>query len=290
MCSSDLGLFSVLIRIDYRKFRDFSMLAYILMVASLFFVLPLVAMARFSFQKVPVVKLGWSTLFDRWTWDSLVKGLRDARFLPALFYSLRLVASAVLLTLALLLPTALWVHLRIPKARGLVETLSLLPYVVPPITLAAGALGAFRDSTPWLFRNPYFLVPFYAVMAMPFSFRALDAGLRAIDLRVLVDASRSLGAGWTTTLFRVLIPNLRVALVSSSFLTATIVLGEFTLASLLFKPTLPVFLQDFQLSNGQGGTALALLTLVGSGVMLGLFTLVVRRRGSRSEPTSLLAQ
>jgi putative spermidine/putrescine transport system permease protein len=255
----------------------------ILIACAIYFAVPIVALARFSFQKVPVIKLGWSTLFDKWTWSGLLAGLRDPKFQPALYYSLRLVLASVLLTLALLLPTALLVHLRLPRARAFVEILTLLPYVVPPITLAAGALGAFRDNTPWLFRNDYFLVPFYAVMAMPFSFRALDAGLRAIDLRTLVDASRSLGAGWGTTLFRVLIPNLRVALLSSSFLTATVVLGEFTLASLLFKPTLPVFLQDLNLHEARGGSALALLTLIASGVLLGLITLLLRKRGTKAD-------
>ncbi len=255
----------------------------VLVVCAVYFAVPVVALARFAFQKVPVIKLGWSTLLDRWTWSGLLAGLRDPNFQPALYYSLRLVLLSVLLTLALLLPTALLVHLRLPKARAFVEILTLLPYVVPPITLAAGALGAFRDNIPWLFRNDYFLVPFYAVMAMPFSFRALDAGLRAIDLRTLVDASRSLGAGWPTTLFKVLIPNLRVALISSSFLTATVVLGEFTLASLLFKPTLPVFLQDLNLREARGGSALALLTLIASGVLLGLITLLLRKRGTKAD-------
>ncbi|MEO5901178.1 MAG: ABC transporter permease subunit [Ilumatobacteraceae bacterium] len=255
----------------------------ILIACAVFFVVPIIALARFSFQKVPVIRLGWSTLFDKWTWSGLTAGLSDPKFQPALYYSLRLVLFAVILTLALLLPTALLVHLRVPKARAFVEILTLMPYVVPPITLAAGALGAFRDNAPWLFRNDYFLVPFYAVMAMPFSFRALDAGLRAIDLRTLVDASRSLGAGWGRTLFRVLMPNLRVALISSSFLTATIVLGEFTLASLLFKQTLPVFLQDLNLREARGGSALALLTLIASGVVLGLITLLLRKRGGKAD-------
>ena len=80
---------------------------------------------------------------------------------------------------------------------------------------------------------------------MPFTYRALDAGIRAIDLRTLVDASRSLGAGWGTTIWRVLIPNLRAAIIGSSVLTATVVLGEFTIASLLLKPTLPTYLVNF---------------------------------------------
>ncbi|MEO5724050.1 MAG: ABC transporter permease subunit [Ilumatobacteraceae bacterium] len=258
----------------------------VLVLCAVFFAVPIIALARFSFQKVPVVKLGWSTLFDKWTWDGLLTGLRDPKFQPAMWYSVRLVIATVVLSTVILLPTALWVHLRIPKARGAIEMLTLLPYVVPPITLAAGALGAFRDNSPALFRSEYFLVPFYVVMAMPFSFRAIDAGLRAIDLRTLVDASRSLGAGWTTTMFKVLIPNLRVALISSSFLTTTIVLGEFTLAFLVFKPTLPVFLQDFQMHEARGGSALALLLLIASGVLLGLITLLLRKRGGKADSAS----
>jgi len=260
----------------------------VLIACAIYFVVPMIALARFSFQKVPVVKLGWSTLFDKWTWSGMLAGLRDPKFQPALYYSLRLVVASVALTLALLLPTALLVHLRLPRARPLVEVLTLLPYVVPPITLAAGALGAFRDNAGWLFRNDYFLVPFYAVMAMPFSFRALDAGLRAIDLRTLVDASRSLGAGWGRTLFRVLIPNMRVALVGSAFLTATVVLGEFTLASLLFKQTLPVFLQDLNLHEARGGSALALLTLLASGLLLGLITLLIGKRGAKADAATTI--
>ena len=44
---------------------------------------------------------------------------------------------------------------------------------------------------------------------MPFAYRAIDAGLRALDLKTIIEASNSLGAGWITTLWRVVLPNLR---------------------------------------------------------------------------------
>ncbi len=141
---------------------------------------------------------------------ALTRAFDDPQFGEALWLSVRLALGAIVLTLALMVPTAIWVHLRIPKARGLVETLTVLPYVVPPIALVVGVIGAYRDTAPWFFTSRYSLIPFYAVLAMPFTYRAIDAGLRAIDLRTLVDASRSCGAGWFTTMFRVLVPNLRV--------------------------------------------------------------------------------
>jgi putative spermidine/putrescine transport system permease protein len=257
--------------------------------AAAYFILPLLALARFSFQRVPVALLGWSNLFENWTWDGLLDALRDPGFGPALWLSVRLAIGAIILTLGLLLPTALWVHLRAPSARGIVEVLSVLPYVVPPIALVVGVTGAFRELAPWFIRSDLSLIPFYTLLAMPFTYRALDAGLTSIDLRTLVDASRSLGAGWTTTMFRVLVPNLASALISSAFLTATVVLGEFTIASLLLKETLPAFNQQLALRQVQGGFALGLLLLLLTTLLLALIILLTRRGRSTVEPLSAFA-
>jgi putative spermidine/putrescine transport system permease protein len=251
----------------------------VLLVCAIYFLLPLLAMARFAFQRVPMVNFNTSTLFDRWTLDSLSDAFSDPLFRPALMLSLKLAVGSILLTLGILLPTALWVHLRVPKARPAVEILSVLPYVVPPIALVVGVAGTFRDTAPWFLSSELCLIPFYSVLAMPFTYRALDAGIRAIDLRTLVDASRSLGAGWLTTLFRVLIPNLTSAIVGSAFLTATVVLGEFTIASLLLKRTLPTYLVLYQNQQPQGGMALALVIFLATALLLALFVAVTRRPG-----------
>jgi putative spermidine/putrescine transport system permease protein len=250
--------------------------------ASYFFI-PLIAMARFSFQSIPMVRLGWSTLFDRWSLRPALRAFHDPTFMPALIYSCKLAIGAIIVTLGLLLPTALWVHLRIPKAGPLVEVLSVIPYVVPPIALVVGVAGAFRDRAPWFLNSQLCLIPFYAVLAMPFTYRALDAGIRAIDLRTLVDASRSLGAGWGATLFRVLVPNLKAAIIGSSFLTATVVLGEFTIASLLLKPTLPAFSVNFYNKEPQGGIAFGFLTILATTLLLALFTVFARRPSDKGK-------
>jgi putative spermidine/putrescine transport system permease protein len=255
-----------------------------LLVTALYFLFPFFSLARASFQRVPTVVLGANNLFDKWTWDALFKAYRDPQFGGALWLSTQIAAGAILLTIGLMLPTAVWVHLRLPRARGLVETLTVLPYVVPPIALVVGVFGAFKDPTPWFFNSRYALIPFYAVLAMPFTYRALDAGLRAIDLRTLVDASRSLGAGWGTTLLRVLMPNLRVALLTSAFLTATVVMGEYTMASLMGfsapgKLTLPVFTANIG-QSGFNGLALGFATLVLTTILLAIVTFITGRRGA----------
>ena len=113
------------------------------------------------------------------------------------------------------------------------EAVTILPIVVPPVVLAAGLLQLKQTpSTPLWVVNAFFnhpvtvLTPMYVVLAMPLMYRAVDTGLRAIDLHTLVDASRSLGAGWPTTLWRVVLPNARTAVLGGMFPTIALVLGE----------------------------------------------------------------
>jgi putative spermidine/putrescine transport system permease protein len=252
-----------------------------LICSGIFFLAPLLSMTRFALQKVPMPLLSWSTLFDKWSLSALTDSFKDPSFGPTLSLSLRLALGTVIVTIALLLPTALFVHLKLPKARSVVEFLTVLPYVVPPIALVAGVSGFFRPNAKWFLNSDYALVPFYVVMALPFTYRSIDAGIRAIDVQTLVDASRSLGASWPSTMRRVLLPNLTSSIVSSSFLTAAVVLGEFTIARNLSKQTFPTFVFDYIGRVAQGGIALALFTLVGSTALLGLFTLLTRSKSRR---------
>ena len=119
------------------------------------------------------------------------------------------------------------------------------------------------------------------VLALPFTYRALDAGLRAIDLRTLVDASRSLGAGWTMTLLKVVVPNLRTAIIASSFLTAAVVVGEFTIADTLLKETLPRFQATFVGREPQAGYGLNLLALLGTIALFVLLSVLTKKRDSK---------
>lgn len=256
----------------------------VLGIAVVFFTLPLVAMARFAFQRVPMALLGRDNLFDRWTLDGLVDMFNDPDFQPALWLSVRISFFTVIVTLAVMLPTALWVNTYAQRVRSIVETATMLPYVVPPIALVVGAGGAFRDVAPWFLRSDYCLVPFYAVLAMPFTFRALDTGLRSIDLRTLIEASRSLGASTPTTLLRVVVPNIRSALSGATFLTITVVLGEFTIASLLLKPTLPLYMSYSQGRNPQGALGLAVLLLALTTLLFFAATRLRRRDRTISTP------
>ena len=256
----------------------------ILVVGAIYFASPFIAMARFAFQNVQVFNLGRSTLFDGWSLSVVTNAFREDYFWEALRLSLQLATGTALLTLFILVPTAVWVHLRIPKARVVVEFLTVLPYVIPAIALVAGIV-VIKPHARWFLNSDLSLIPFYAVLALPFTYRSIDAGLRAIDLRTLTEASRSLGAGWNTTLMRVLIPSLKSALISSTFLTIAVVLGEYTIADVLLKRTLPAFMAEYRQSDPRGGYALAVLSLLATTLLFAGIGIATRSKTRGSEAT-----
>jgi putative spermidine/putrescine transport system permease protein len=90
-------------------------------------------------------------------------------------------------------------------------------------------------------------------------YRAVDTGLRTIDVRTLTEAAQILGAGWTTIITRVIMPNVLIAVLSGAFLTFAIVIGEFTMASLLNRPAFGPYLQNIGANRAYEPAALAII-------------------------------
>jgi putative spermidine/putrescine transport system permease protein len=154
------------------------------------------------------------------------------------------------------------------------DLVSVIPFVVPPIVLIVGLAPFLKDFSSWLFVRPEVLSLVYVVFALPFMYRALDAGLRAIDLKTLTEAAQSLGASIPRTLFRVVLPNLRAAIIGGSLLTVAIAMGEFTVASLMGFTTFAVYTYQIGVSTAYEGVALSFISfLLVWGAMLALYLL-----------------
>jgi putative spermidine/putrescine transport system permease protein len=176
-----------------------------------------------------------------------------------------------------MVPTTVYVHLRLPRLRRLMEAITILPIVIPPIVLIIGVL---KVAPGFLLGTPNLLGLEYVILSMPFAYRSLDAGLRAFDVRTLVEAANSLGAGWPTTLWRVVVPNLRTAMLSATVLTVALVLGEYTMASLDNFQTFPVWIVNFEQNSGTVSVAASLLALFVTWLLL-MLIVTVGTRSSR---------
>ncbi|HEX4521221.1 MAG TPA: ABC transporter permease subunit [Gaiellaceae bacterium] len=246
----------------------------VLGLAALYFLIPLAATLLFSLDSS---QTGKCCSLDAWSFV-----FHDGEFWSSLQTSLILAAETIAISLLLLVPTVYWIHLRLPRMRPVMSFLALLPFVIPPIVLAVGLLDVFRGSPSWFYDSPYgFLVGAYVILAFPYMFFSLDAGFRAIDVHTLTEASHSLGAGTIRTLGKVILPNIRVAALSGSFLALAIVMGEFTIASLASFPTFPTYIEAVQQTQAYGAAAVSFLSFALTWVAMGSLLLVGRGRPGR---------
>jgi putative spermidine/putrescine transport system permease protein len=247
--------------------------AVVLLLGAAYFVIPLAATAQFSLEQ-------GHAGFGFGAYRTI---LEDDAFWQTLWFSFQLALETTAITLALLVPTVIWTHLKLLRARPALEVISTLPFVIPPIVLAVGLFELFRDHAPaWFVDSPKLLACAYVILALPFVYRALDVGIRSLDIRTLVEASQSLGAGWGTTLFRVILPNLRVAVVTCAALTIAIVMGEYTIASIALFTTLPVYVNEIGTAQAFPAAALSIISIALTFAVMLVIQLAGRRtRGAR---------
>jgi putative spermidine/putrescine transport system permease protein len=250
----------------------------ILTLALLFFIGPLLCAFKFSLLEQS----------GSYGFANYVQIIKNSALRDALFTSLEISVVTAVVVVGLTLPTVVLVRLKLPKLAILMDTITLLPLVIPPVVMADGLESLQAHSPGWLegvFNHPLTgLAPFYVILAMPLVYRAIDTGVRSIDLHTLVDASRSLGAGWTATLVRVILPNVRTAVLGGMFLTVALCLGEAVIASFLLYTTFPTeMIEASQTSNSANlSVALSVFALLFTFLLLFLLSFFAGRRGGKS--------
>lgn len=204
--------------------------------------------------------------------------LNDPRFVSTFLFSLQMAVWTIVVGVVLVAPTVYWVHLRLPNARPFVEMVTMMPFVVPAVVLVFGLIRTYAPFFTYTFVGRAVLVAGYVVLSLPYMYRAVDTGLRAIDVRSLTEAAQSLGAGWPTILLRVILPNLRVALLSGAFLTLAIVIGEYTMASLLAQPAFGPYMALLGQNRAYEPAALAIMSFALTWSAMGLIQYFGRGR------------
>lgn len=237
-----------------------------LILGVLYFFLPLVATFVFSLHaKVGVLGFtAYANVFN------------DPQFIYNFSASALWAILTIVVGILLFVPTAYLIRLRLPQFRTAVEFITLLPFVVPAIVFVFGLVRTF-STPPLLFvDSPALLVAGYTVLSMPYMYRSVDTGLRAIDVRTLTEAAQSLGAGWVTVLFRVILPNIRVAIMSGAFLSFAIVIGEFILAQYLVKPAFAPYMAYMMQEKAYEPAAMAIISFALTWACMGVILLVGR--------------
>ncbi|GGH46759.1 spermidine/putrescine ABC transporter permease [Frigidibacter albus] len=241
------------------------------LLGSLIFILPLLGMTEFSLS----MRRGVYSL------DAYMSVLSDPVFRATFSYSVMMALFTIVFGVLLVVPTAYWVRLKMPELRPVIEFITLLPLVIPAIVIVFGYIRLYNTSS-WLpltgstMGTNILLMFGYSALALPYMYRAVDTGLRTIDIATLTEAAQSMGAGWVQIFARVILPNVLVAVLSGAFLTFAVVIGEFTMAALLNRPAFGPYLQLVGANKAYEPAALAVIAFAITWACMGLIQLVTR--------------
>lgn len=241
----------------------------LLLLFAAFFAVPLLALLNFS-TKDTVTK-------DRSgaAWRALTQ---DPTMTDAITTSLLLALLTVVGMIVLLVPTMIWVRLRVPGATRMIEFLCLLPLTIPALVIVVGLKNVYAWVNYLVGDSALTLAFVYVVLVLPYAYRAIESSLSSLDATTLAEAARSLGASWFTVITRVILPNLWPGVLGGAFIAVALVLGEYTISSLTHYNTLPVVIVQISKANAPESMAAALASLLFAAILLLALSFLDRRR------------
>ena len=247
-----------------------------IILGGLYFLLPLVGTVEFSLR----MRRGEYSL------DAYRSVLADPNFRETFGYSIIMALLTIVLGVLIVVPTAYWVRLRLPRMRPVIEFITLLPLVIPAIVVVFGYIRLYNTSSALPLTGSaagtnLLLLCGYATLALPYMYRAVDTGLSTLDVRSLTEAAQSLGAGWVRIIGRLILPNVLGAVMSGAFLSFAIVIGEFTMAALLNRPAFGPYMQLLGANRAYEPAALAVIAFAVTWGCMGLMQLISRLLGVR---------
>ncbi|QYO75890.1 ABC transporter permease [Devosia salina] len=243
----------------------------VFLAGSAYFIIPLLATFEFSLR----MRRG------TYSFDAYASVFADPRFHASFGYSVVIGLVTIVVGILVVVPAVYYVRLRMPWLRPFMEFITLLPLVIPALVLVYGYIRLYNSSS---------LVPFtgsalgtdilltcaYVTLALPYMYRAVDNGMRSIDIGTLTEAAQIMGANQVQIIGQIILPNILVAILSGAFLTFAIVIGEFTIASLLNRPAFGPYLVGIGTNRAYEPAALAIISFIITWGAMGMINVLGR--------------
>ena len=168
-------------------------------------------------------------------------------------------------------------------ARGLLDTVAMLPLALPGLILAFGLLITYRN-TPLdpILRSPIpLLVVSYAIRRLPYALRSVSAGLQQMSV-TLEEASLNMGASPFQTVWQITRPLVTANLIAAGLLTFAFAVLEVSDSLILASgQQIPIAQAIYQLNLAGKLYAACALGVVGMIILTATFLLVNRLLGKQ---------
>ncbi|BBG64985.1 molybdenum transport system permease protein ModB [Hydrogenimonas sp.] len=163
--------------------------------------------------------------------------MSDPMFWDTMELTFLLASVTTMILLVIGIPIAYYLATTESRIKPVVETLVSMPLVLPPTVLGFYLLVAFSSENAFgrfceevlgfrLVFSFWGLVLGSVIFSLPFMVHPIQSGLQSLP-KSLAEASQMLGKSGVTTLFRVLLPNIKPSLLTGIVITFAHTVGEF---------------------------------------------------------------
>lgn len=234
---------------------------------------------------VVVVSAFRNTLYGQFiagfSFDNFVRASRDIWRYVGNTFSLGLTALVFLVIVAILV-SYLTVRRRGPLS-NLLDSLTMVPYVVPGLVIGIAMVTAFSSPPILLAGTAAIMVIALMMRRIPYSVRSVTALLYQLSPSV-EEAAESLGASKLRSMVRVVIPALAPGIISGAVLSWVTIITELSTTLFLYNTKTQTLSLGIYASvlRGQLGTAAALSTIL-LGLTVASLVLFLRVAGGAKE-------
>jgi iron(III) transport system permease protein len=185
---------------------------------------------------------------------------RMKRAIPNTFY---IGGIALMITIILAIFIAYLVVRRKNAMNNVIDTMSMIPYIIPGSVVGIGLVMAFNRQPLVLTGTVFIMVVALVIRRIPYTIRSSVAILQQIPITI-EEASISLGASKMKTFFKITVPMMASGVIAGAILSWVTIITELATAIILYNAktiTLTLSIYSF-VSRGNYGYAAALATVL----------------------------
>ncbi len=236
----------------------------------LYTLMPIIGLIRFSGRS-----------YQGFTFQFYQEAFADSEFYQFLGNSLVAAIATIAISMVLTTFTLYWIYLRARWLLPWLESISLLPFVVPSVTLGIGLIQVFTTPPFLLTGTPQLLIAAYMIVTLPYAYRSIENSLQGANVVTLTEAAESLGASWWQIFLEIILPSVWQGVISGGLLVLSFVLGEFTLALFVVGSsyqTFPLYINQLFSYQPQYSMVMSLMSFLSTWIVAGVLVIVTKKK------------
>ena len=186
---------------------------------------------------IPLFETAVYSAFEKWTsllpehfqMIHYVQLLTEKDFLMSLLRTLIICVIPIALTVLFVLLALFVTTIYFPQLEKYVQLLCMIPYMIQGVILSVSIISLYAGSPTFLSNRIIMLTGAYCIIILPYIYQGIRNSMRAVNMKMLLEAAEMLGCTKLYGFFRVVVPNIISGITVSSLLAVGIIFGDYVL-------------------------------------------------------------